>query len=118
MSDFKPMDIDGAMFQMRSSISERALCNVKANQGAAGQNVSDTEELEAVSRQFESLLLNMMIKEMRTTVPESGLFPESMAKDIFTAMLDEKYADAMAENGGIGLQRLLVDQFGDIKTGK
>lgn len=117
MSDINPMDIDSAMFQMRTADSERTLRDVKSSQGA-GKNTSDKEELEEVSRQFESLLLNMMIKEMRATVPESGLFPESMAKDIFTSMLDEQYADAMSENGGIGLQRLLVDQLQNPKTGK
>lgn len=115
MSDIKPMGVDSALFQMRSAGSDRTLGNIKAGRRT---DAAGNEDLETVSRQFESLLLNMMIKEMRATVPESGLLPASMSTDIFTSMLDEQYADRMSESGGIGLQRMLVDQLEKIEDEK
>lgn len=116
MSETKPMGIDSALFQLRTSGVNQAMASTRAtkkNQGAAQDG-----DLEKASRQFESLLLNFMIREMRATVPESSLFPPSMAQDIFTSMLDEQYADAMAERGGIGLNKLLMDQLGDANGGE
>ncbi len=115
MADIKPMGVDSALFQMHAAGSDRTMDNIKAKQPT---DTAGSEALETVSRQFESLLLNMMIKEMRATVPESGLFPASMSKDIFTSMLDEQYADRMSESGGIGLQRMLVDQLEKIADEK
>lgn len=110
MSDSKPMGIDSALFRLQTSGIHRSRSGAQESKGHDRQNKA---ELEKASRQFESLLLNFMIREMRATVPESGLFPPSMAQDIFTSMLDEQYADAMAESGGIGLHKLLIDQLDD-----
>ena len=108
MTDSKPMGVDSALFQLQASCADRALSNAKAGQNRDEQNNAD---LEKASGQFESLLLNFMIREMRATIPESGLFPPSMAQDMFTSMLDEQYADVMAERGGIGLNKLIIDQL-------
>lgn len=68
-------------------------------------------ELQGASQQFEALLLNTMVREMRATVPESALFPPSMAQALFTEMLDEQIAGEMSRHGGIGLARLIFDQL-------
>lgn len=72
----------------------------------------DKNALVAAAKQFESLLLHEMIKAMRKTVPEGGLTERSFGRKIFTEMQDEKLARAMANVGGIGLHRILVDQLG------
>lgn len=110
MSDNNPMGIDSALFQLQASDSHRLS---SASRTGQRHDQSSKAELEDASRQFESLLLNFMIREMRATVPESSLFPPSMAQDIFTSMLDEQYADSMAESGGLGLHRLLVEQLSE-----
>jgi flagellar protein FlgJ len=115
MSDIKSIGMDSALFQLQAAGTDRALTEAQANQRREETNKTD---LEQASRQFESLLLNFMIREMRATVPESSLLPTSMAQDIFTSMLDEKYADSMAENGGIGLHRLIIEQLKDVASDK
>ena len=102
----KPMDV--ATFRMQRSGTDQRLERVRQAESVKGQ---DDDGLEAASRQFESLLLNMMIREMRATIPESGLFGTSMAEDIFTDMLDEQYGDLLARGGGIGLSRMIVEQM-------
>jgi flagellar protein FlgJ len=108
MTDNVLKALDAQVLQMRRPELERTL---KAAAPKENSEERTEGELKEATEQFEALLLNMMIREMRETVPESGLFPESMAKEIYTGMLDEKIADSMAERGGIGISRMLFDQL-------
>ncbi len=107
MAEVDRMDVHAAMFQLRSSSAEKTLT---AGSGVRCEGQSD-DELENASKQFESLLLNFMIREMRATVPESTLFPPSMAEEIFTDMMDQQIAGEMAQNGGIGISRMIFNQL-------
>jgi flagellar protein FlgJ len=60
-------------------------------------------KLDQVLRDFESLLLEQMLKEMRNTVPESPLFGKDRGREIFNELLDGQYARQMENRGGIGL---------------
>ncbi len=108
MSDFNPIRPDASIFQLRTSNADRSLA--AATSGMQRNSGSDAD-LENASQQFESLLLNFMIREMRATVPESALFPQSMAEEIFAGMLDEQIAGEMAQNGGIGISRMIFNQL-------
>ena len=108
MADLNPIDMNAAFFQLRASSADKTLSAAKSGLRHDGKSDPD---LEDASRQFESLLLNFMIREMRATVPESALFPPSMAQEIFTGMMDEQIAGKMAQNGGIGIARMIFDQL-------
>lgn len=86
--------------------------NLTRTESAVGgrDNPSDAD-LQAASQQFEALLLHMMVREMRATVPESPLFSRSMTQELFTGMLDEQIAGEMSRHGGIGLARLIFQQL-------
>jgi len=107
-SEFGKLNTDAALFQQRLSNADRTL---SAARSGARQNRESDADLARASEQFESLLLNFMIREMRATVPESTLLPPSMAEEIFRGMLDERIAGEMAQNGGIGISRLIFDQL-------
>lgn len=113
MPDSKSIGMDSALFQLQTAGIDRSVSIAKDRPQHDETNKTD---LDQTSRQFESLLLNLMIREMRATVPESSLLPTSMAQNIFTSMLDEKYADSMAESGGIGLHRLIIEQLKDVAS--
>ena len=72
MADSNPLGMDQTLFQLRVANSDQTLDTVRLRDRHDGQA---SDDLEAASRQFESLLLNFMIREMRATVPQSGLFP-------------------------------------------
>jgi flagellar protein FlgJ len=112
MNPIHHMQVTAPLMQMRASDAERTLATARSVEQR--ESTSDAE-LESASREFESLLLNMMIREMRATVPDSALFPESMAEDIFSGMLDEKIAGQMAQHGGIGISRMIFNQLKDGK---
>ena len=111
MADAKPITADAAWFQTQALNDQRDLAGARS----AGRRIASDNDLEEASEQFESLLLNIMIREMRATVSESTLFPQSMAQDVFTSMLDDRVAGEISRQGGIGISRMIFDQ---LKGGK
>ena len=76
------------------------------------ENVDDEQLLEAC-REFETVFIQQMLKEMRKTIPKDGLIPQSHEQSIFTEMFDEEVAKATAQKGGFGLAEMLFQQLGD-----
>jgi flagellar protein FlgJ len=74
----------------------------------AGQRPSEAQS--SVAEQFESLLINMMLKEMRKTVSRSDLLG-SEAMESYEQMFDQQIALGMARAGGIGLAPFIEEQL-------
>jgi flagellar protein FlgJ len=66
-------------------------------------STGEVAKIRDVSQQFESLFLDMVMKGMRKTVPESGLIDGGNAESIYEGMLDTEYAKMMSQSGGVGL---------------
>lgn len=81
-----------------------------AKQLEAAKNKKDTQSMKKVCKDFESIFLNMILKNMRSTVPQDSLFDDSSSIDTFQGMLDEQYADAMSKKG-IGLADMMYKQL-------
>ena len=81
MGDWNPTHADVTVMQIQTSDSLRALSEARS---AKGRDTGSDTDLKKASQEFESLLLTFMIREMRATVPESGLFPKGMAEEIFS----------------------------------
>jgi flagellar protein FlgJ len=74
----------------------------------AGQRPSDAQS--SVAEQFESLFINMMLKEMRKTVSRSDLLG-SEAMESYEQMFDQQIALGMSRAGGIGLAPFIEEQL-------
>ena len=61
--------------------------------------------------EFESFLYNCMLKSMRKTVPEDGLFSGGNAENIYRSMLDQEYSQMMSKNVDSGLADALYNQL-------
>ena len=61
--------------------------------------------------EFESFLYNCMLKTMRSTVPEDGLFSGGNAEKIYQSMLDQEYSQMMSEKMNSGLADVLYKQL-------
>lgn len=72
---------------------------------------TEMERLGKVAKEFETLMVEMMIKSMRQNVPESPIFGESNAREIFQDMLDGEYARLMVARRGFGISESLVRQL-------
>lgn len=81
-----------------------------AARAAADKPGAQTSQSEAIQK-FESYLAQVMVREMRRTIPEGGLF-ESNAVDMFMDVLDQEIADRVADGPGLGLQASLGRSLG------
>ncbi len=94
------------MAQSRDDFRLNALRNGKFSREA------EAERLVEVAKEFETLMVEMMLKSMRKNVPESPMFGESNAREIFQDMLDGEYARLMVNRTGFGIADSLVRQLG------
>ncbi|MBN2874465.1 MAG: rod-binding protein [Spirochaetales bacterium] len=69
--------------------------------GSAG--IDRSSKLYEQCQEFESIFVNMMLKEMRATVDKSGLIDGGQAEEIFSDMLYDEYAKDMTASAGFGL---------------
>lgn len=65
--------------------------------------------LGEASRQFEAVLLQMMLKSMREAGPQSGLL-DSQPSRLYTEMLDQQWAQTLAGHG-LGLAEQIESQL-------
>ena len=65
--------------------------------------------VQETARQFEALLLNVMLKSMRETVAQDGLLDSEQTR-LYTSMLDQQLSQAMAKRG-IGIAEVLARQL-------
>lgn len=77
----------------------------------AKQLSTSQQELKEASEAFESLFIQQMLSAMRKTVPESDLFGDRNAEQLFESMLDEEMSKNMARAGGIGLSKMIYQQM-------
>jgi flagellar protein FlgJ len=71
----------------------------------------DPKAIPALARQFESLFLSQLLKEMRQTSEEGeGLFGKDPG-DVMGGLFDQMMGKHLAEAGGIGLASMLTRQL-------
>jgi flagellar protein FlgJ len=78
------------------------------------KNQSQSESLQQVAEQFETLFLQMVLKNMRSAsdalTGDEGMF-SSNEQVMFRDMYDSQMAQAMASNSKTGLAEQIVQQF-------
>ena len=82
---------------------------------AAVESKVKADPVEA-AKQFEGLMIQMMVKEMRRTLPENGLMGSdnvAMYEDLF----DQVISDRIADGRGLGLAAQLAESAGVSGTG-
>lgn len=82
-----------------------------SKKGARDGSANDSELAEAC-HQMESLFINHLFKEMRTTIHRSGFISGGRAEEIYISMMDAEMAAKLANRGGIGLADMLLHQLG------
>jgi len=76
------------------------------------KNDPDDKKLMDVCKEFESIFLHMMLKEMKKTVPDDGIIEKSQGTKIFEEMhLEELSKEISKGDNGIGIAKMMYDQF-------
>ncbi|WP_051585837.1 rod-binding protein [Caldanaerobius polysaccharolyticus] len=78
---------------------------------AKGSKAQEDEKLKELCKDFEAIMVSMMIKSMRSSVPEDGLIPDTFGEDVFRSMLDDQYAALMVQRQDFGIAQKLYDQL-------
>ena len=71
----------------------------------------DDGALRRAAVELESLFIHQLLKEMRNTVPRSGLVEDGAGRDIHTTLIDMQLSRQLAREGGIGLADLIFDSL-------
>ncbi|MGL4676698.1 MAG: rod-binding protein [Brevinema sp.] len=72
----------------------------------------EDNKITEVAREFESLFIEMMFKEMRKTLDNTDLSGvNSPGKDIFNDMLYTEYSKETSKLGGFGLAEMIEDSL-------
>lgn len=72
---------------------------------------NNEQELKKVCNEFESIMMNLMYKQMKATVPSIDLLGRDSGKELFESMLDEELMGKASEGKGIGLGEMLFKQM-------
>lgn len=94
-------------------LPNRAAYDVQSAQDLRSQFAKDPKQgLKAAAQQFETLFLQQVMKSMRDTVPQDGLFSSDQSR-FYTALLDQQMAQNLASSGkGTGFAQLIEQQLG------
>ncbi len=66
--------------------------------------------LKVAAQQFEALFLNILLKNMRESIPQDSPFDNDQTR-LFTQMMDQQVAQKMATEKGFGLADALLGQL-------
>jgi len=76
----------------------------------AEASAAPNKALEEVASQFEALFIQQMMMSMRDAIPQGDLMGSEHV-DTYQAMADQQMSLNLAEEGDIGLARMLVEQM-------
>jgi flagellar protein FlgJ len=75
-----------------------------------GLRKDDPQALKATARQFEAVMLQMMIKSMRSATPQNGMLDSDQSR-FYQELLDAQLAQVMVAKGGTGLADVIARQL-------
>ncbi len=109
------MDITGISSNMIGSGAESVRSQAKSTEFEEhlekAYSQKDEKQLKSVCKEFEQILLGMMYKQMRASIPRSDLVERSFAMETFEGMLDDRVAEEAAKGSGIGLGDMLYNNL-------
>ena len=107
--------IEGVISNIPGKIQNEGNEAFKGEKGIDAKTKVDSEKenakLKETCAEFESLFIHYILKEMRETIPKTGLFSGGKAEEIYTSMMDIQLAKDIAHKGGFGLSKMLYNQF-------
>ena len=83
------------------------LQGLQSLKSAAGASPHDPATLRAVAQQFESLMINMMMKSMREAKLGDGLLDTDQTR-LYQDLLDQQLSLTLSQGRGLGIADLLV----------
>lgn len=77
----------------------------------AAMEKNDQKELKNACKQFESIMLNILYKQMKATINKSELVEADPGREIFESMLDDSMMEKASQISTFGLADSLYKQL-------
>ena len=74
-------------------------------------SLNSPRRAEQAFKELEQLFSFTLLREMRKSIPDNGLFPKSSEMKFYEEMLDEIISFQMAESGQLGLAKMLQESL-------
>ena len=88
--------------------------NRLARLGASG----DRSALHEVANQLEGIFFSMMVKQMRESMSEGGLFGDGVGADTYEGFFDEMMGESLSGRGDLGIAEMVLRQAMDLESGR
>ncbi|MCT4663439.1 MAG: rod-binding protein [Tissierellales bacterium] len=76
------------------------------------KNSSDDESLMQACKDFEAIFMDIVYKEMQSTITDGGLTDKSYARGVYEDMLSEELSkETTKDESGIGLAKMIYDSM-------
>ena len=98
---YETIDLTGKMERVQQSLKS----------GKLSQSGGHSPKLKEACAELESVFISYLLKEMRATIPKTGLISGGRAEEIYTSMMDAEISKEMASQRGIGLSSLFLDRL-------
>lgn len=93
-----------------SSIIQKGIAPLAFSDSLLDRNLRH-KDLKKVCYEFEAIFLNYLFQQMRKTIPKSDLIEKGLTYQIYEDQWYSALAQKMAEEGGIGLAKMLYKQL-------
>ena len=94
-----------------SHIEKTPLRNNQAEKTKETQTDKTAERLKKACKDFESIFITHLLKTMRSSSNESGLFGKGLGGEFYQGILEAEVAQKVAHSDGIGLAEILYKSF-------
>lgn len=74
-------------------------------------SAADETKLKQTCRDMEAVFLNLMLSQMRSTVPKTSLMGDTGKEEMMRSMLDSEMTKNLSQAGGIGLADMIYRQL-------
>ena len=78
---------------------------------ASAQTAVKDPKLKKACADFESIFIYYILKSMRKSLPQNGLFDNTQEQKVYKSMADQAMSESIARGRGMGLGKLLYDQL-------
>jgi len=86
--------------------------------GNIPKKITENDDIEArksklrkAAKDFEAIFARQILKSMRSTLTDGGMFGNGSAGEIYSYIMDEAVAEAIAKRGDLGLADLIYNQM-------
>ena len=73
----------------------------------------EIERFQKACKDFESIFVSKVLKSMRNSITESGLFGEGFGSDVYQSLFDSQLSEKISDGGGFGVGNVLYKSLAE-----